>query len=75
VEVFDNLWRILEISGRVPLGVFVMTDPFHTVLELSVMNPDGHDLLHFPFSFTVNLNWWRRVQMLTSQWFSSAGSS
>jgi hypothetical protein len=44
---------VLKITGRVPIVVLI-SYPYGSVLELRVMYADGHNLVHFPFSFIIH---------------------
>jgi hypothetical protein len=44
-----------------------MSCPFNLVFQLSSIDPQGQDLLNFPFIFAINLNWVGWVFFLTRE--------
>ena len=58
VENLQLHWTVLEVSGRVPVQVVVITNPLCLVLQFPVSQVGGKDLFHFPFILVIDSDWW-----------------
>lgn len=62
---------VLKITGRVPI-VALISYPYGSVLKLRIMYPDGHSLVHFPFSFMIHGFGWFWVGDLALKGFTKS---